>query len=201
MTKILNALSDPELVSLLQGGAVGVIPTDTVYGLVCAASNEAAVTRLYSLKDRQQKPGTVIAASIDQLVELGIPLRYTRGVEHLWPNPLSIVIPDVPKLSYLDQGLMSLAIRIPKHEALQQLLLKTGPLLTSSANQPAEPPANNIEEAQKYFGDSVDFYVDAGDLSGHEPSTVIRVIDDAIEVLRAGAVQIDEDTGRIIGQS
>jgi len=44
---------------------------------------------------------------------------------------------------------------------------------------------------------NVDFYVDGGDLSGREPSTVIRVVDDAIEVLREGAVKIDE-SGEII---
>jgi tRNA A37 threonylcarbamoyladenosine synthetase subunit TsaC/SUA5/YrdC len=62
---------------------------------------------------------------------------------------------------------------------------------------PGEPPANTLQEAEKYFGDQVDFYVDGGDLTGHEPSTVIRIVDDAIEVLRPGAVHIDEN-GRII---
>ncbi len=51
---------------------MGVLPTDTVYGLVARRLDQAAATRLYRLKKREQKPGTVIAASIDQLVELGI---------------------------------------------------------------------------------------------------------------------------------
>jgi tRNA A37 threonylcarbamoyladenosine synthetase subunit TsaC/SUA5/YrdC len=75
------------------------------------------------------------------------------------------------------------------------LLRDTGPLLTSSANHPGEPVAATIAEAQKYFGDKIDFYADGGDLSGRQSSTIIRIIDDAIEIIRQGAVKIDE-TGR-----
>jgi L-threonylcarbamoyladenylate synthase len=60
MTPILNALSDNSLVDLLNSGAVGILPTDTVYGLVCRAADAEAVTRLYALKSRDHKPGTVI---------------------------------------------------------------------------------------------------------------------------------------------
>lgn len=191
---ILNQLSNPELVRLLKEGAVGVIPTDTVYGLVCSAADEAAVTRLYALKNRQTKPGTVIAASIDQLVALGIKRRYLTAVEQFWPNPLSIEIPH--QITYLNQGTGRQAFRIPKDAALRAVLELTGPLQTTSANQPGEPEATTVAAAQAYFGNDVDFYVEGGDLSGRKPSTLIRVVDDAIEVIREGAVKID-DTGRI----
>lgn len=192
MTRKLNTLSDIEIVSLLSGGAVGVIPTDTVYGLVCCATNEAAVNRLYQIKSRKQDPGTVIAASIEQLVSLGLKARYLKAVAQFWPNAISIIIPCDSQLDYLDLGKRSLAVRIPNNKTLNTLIKKSGPLLTSSANMPGEPPANNIIEAQKYFGNTVDFYVDGGDMSDHAPSTLIRVIDDAIEILRPGAVKIDE---------
>ena len=93
-------------------------------------------------------------------------------------------------------GKVSLAVRIPADSRIRELLSKTGPLLTTSANQPGEPTATNIAEAQAYFGDGVDFYADGGTIADHVPSTVIRIIDDAIEVLREGAVKIDEN-GRI----
>lgn len=189
---ILNALSDTKLVESITNGGVGVIPTDTVYGLVCPAGNQESVKRLYGLKNREQKPGTIIAASIEQLVELGVKARYLKAVEQFWPNPISIIIPTGFDLGYLHQGKMSLAIRIPKDKALVALLLQTGPLLTSSANQPGEPEARSIAEAQEYFGDSVDFYVDGGDLSARKSSTVIRIVDDAVEVLREGAVRVNE---------
>lgn len=195
--KILNALSDNELPVLLGQGNIGVIPTDTLYGLVVAAHDHEAVTRFYRLKKRERKPGTVIAADIDQLVLLGLKARYIKPVAPYWPNPLSILIPCGPELSYLHQSVGSLAVRIPRDKGLISLVKQTGPLLTTSANPPGKPPANTMQEAASYFGDNVDFYVDGGDLSGRPPSTVIRVVDDMVEVVRRGAVKINE-AGRIL---
>lgn len=191
----MNTLSEAAEL-LLKTDSIGVIPTDTVYGVVARADDQAAVARLYKLKQREGKPGTVIAASIDQLVELGFKRRYLTAVEQYWPGAISVIIPCAdPHLAYLHQGRQSVAVRIPEHLALMGLLQKTGPLATTSANQPGEPPAQNIEAARAYFGDAVDFYVDGGDHSGHEPSTIIRIVDDAIEVVREGAVKLNE-TGR-----
>jgi tRNA A37 threonylcarbamoyladenosine synthetase subunit TsaC/SUA5/YrdC len=81
---------------------------------------------------------------------------------------------------------MLLAVRIPDDSKLISLLEKTGPLLTSSANKTGRPTLTNIDGATKIFGDTVDFYVDGGDYSNKEASAVIRIIDDAVEVLRPG---------------
>lgn len=187
--------NDPELIALLKSGAVGVLPTDTVYGLVCCATNEQAVARLYALKSRDHKPGTIIAADINQLVALGIKARYLKAVEKFWPGPVSIETPH--SIQYLNMSTGRQALRIPADNVLHELLEQTGPLQTTSANDPGEPTANTVADAQDYFGDKVDFYVDGGDLSGRPPSTIIRIVDDAIEIIREGAVKIDE-TGRII---
>lgn len=177
--------------ALINGG-VGVIPTDTVYGVVCRAGDEVAVSRLYELKQREQKPGTIIAASTQQFEALGIPARYLKPIAHYWPNPVSIVVPVGFRLPYLHQGKGSLALRIPKDDTLLQLLEQTGPLLTSSANHPGKPPAETVQQAIDYFGDAVDFYVDGGQRDGSLSSTVIRIVDDAIEILRQGAIKINE---------
>jgi L-threonylcarbamoyladenylate synthase len=177
---------------LLQRGAIGVIPTDTVYGIVARAADKVAVERLYRVKSREHKPGTVIAASIDQLVELDIKRRYLKAVEQFWPGPISVEIPH--PLEYLNQSTGRQAFRIPDDGPLIKLLLQTGPLLTSSANLPGEPPANTVAEAKRYFADAVDFYIDGGDLSDRKPSTLVRIVDDAVEVLRQGAVRINEET-------
>jgi L-threonylcarbamoyladenylate synthase len=181
---------------LQKPGCVGIVPTDTVYGLVCHAADQEAVKRLYGLKGREGKPGTIIAATLEQLVGLGLKARYLKAVEQYWPGPISIIIPCGAELEYLHEGIGSLAVRLPDKSELQGFLRQVGPLLTSSANHTGKPVANTVAEAKEYFNDSVDFYVDGGDLSGHEPSTVIRIVDDAIEVLRKGAVTINE-AGRI----
>lgn len=180
-----------ELVVKIKNGEVGVLPTDTLYGLVAKASDEEAVFKLYGLKSRNKKPGTLIANSIEQLVELGLKKRYLTTVENYWPGAVSVVIPTGEVLRYLHQGKQSLAVRIPKDKELTKLLTKTGALLTSSANLPGEEPATTLQEAKAYFGDKLDFYVDGGELNG-APSTVIRVVDDVVEVLREGRVKINE---------
>lgn len=198
MASVLTSIKDKRLAVILGSGSIGVLPTDTLYGLVCIASDVKAVSRLYKIKSREKKPGTIVASSIEQLVHLGIKRRYLTAVSQYWPGPISIVVPtDNPDLEYVDMGVGSLAVRVVADKGLINLLDQTGPLLTSSANMPGKNPANNMAEVQKYFGDSVDFYVDGGDFSDRKPSTLIKIIDDSIEVLRVGAVKIDNETGRL----
>lgn len=181
---------DPQVASLLAAGKIGVIPTDTIYGLSCRADDPAAVQRLYRLKDREGKPGTLIAASVDQLTSLGIVV--IDGVEGFWPGSVSIILPVTNGLDYLTQGRPDTACRvIGKPPELLNTVRIAGSLLTSSANLPGQPPATNITEARVYFGDSVDFYVDGGMLTDSQPSTIIRIVQEHIEVLRHGAVTIE----------
>ncbi|MGH7249828.1 MAG: L-threonylcarbamoyladenylate synthase, partial [Minisyncoccia bacterium] len=89
MAAIFYSLEDEQLIRLLKNGAVGVLPTDTVYGLVCSAANKTSVKRLYGLKNRQSKPGTIVSANIEQLTRIGIKRAYLKAVEHLWPGEIS----------------------------------------------------------------------------------------------------------------
>lgn len=192
---MLRSINDRRLLELLKNGAVGILPTDTVYGLVASARLPQAVNQIYEIKGRQAKPGTLLAANIAQLVELGFKRRYLKAVEDFWPNSLSIILP-CPELEYLHLGKQSLPVRIPDDDSLLGLLEKVGPLQTTSANLPRETPATTLGEAEQYFGNKVGFYVDGGNLSGHEPSTIIEINDDAITIIRPGACKIDEK-GRI----
>jgi L-threonylcarbamoyladenylate synthase len=188
---ILTSLNDPRLPALLKQGAVGVAPTDTIYGLVADANNPEASGRLYQLKHRERKPGTVIAATASQLIDLGVAPELINSVAHMWPNPLSVELPVGGNLEHIHQGTGHGAFRVVANDAVRELLEQTGPLLTSSANHPGMPAAMNIPAAQEYFGDEVDFYVDAGDLGDRPPSTVIRLENGQLVIIRQGAVKID----------
>lgn len=184
------SITDPELVQLLKDGGVGVLPTDTLYGLVCRAEDQKAVARLYALKHRDSKPGTVIAASVKQLQILGLDSQVLLMASPHWPGPVSVECPN--GLDYLTQATGRNAYRVVAGAPeLTRLLEATGPLLTSSANQPGEPVANTIKQAAQYFGDTIDFYVDGGDFSEALPSTLIRLGSDGPEILRQGAGKID----------
>jgi tRNA threonylcarbamoyl adenosine modification protein (Sua5/YciO/YrdC/YwlC family) len=190
---VVTTIDDPGIAEFYNDGEVGVLPTDTVYGLTASAHNPEAVTRLYELKGREQKPGTVVAASVDQLRELGISSQYLDQVAHLWPNPVSIEMPVGPELSYLSQNTGHCAFRVVADAELCKLLEKTGPLATTSANHPGKPVADNVAEALHYFNDRVDFYVDGGDRVNRPPSTVARLQPDgSLFIVRQGAVPINE---------
>lgn len=189
--KIFTTLTDPELAAALIYGAVGVIPTDTVYGLVAAERNRGAIKKMYSTKQRNRQPGTTIAASTDDLLEIGFPKETLERAAQYWPDPISVEMQttDIPR--YITVGQPVMAARIPNKEDLLELLTKTGPLMTTSANKPGEPTATTIKAAIDYFGDSIDFYVDAGDLGERPPSTIIGfdTYGNAI-VYRQGAIKI-----------
>jgi len=185
----MHVVTFEEAARLLAKGAVGVMPTDTVYGLVAQADNESAVQRFYALKNREQKPGTLIAANTAQLLALGVPQSEIDQVAKWWPNQLSAVL-TVNGREYLHQGVGTLAMRVVAHPKIRELLEQTDPLITSSANQPGQPPATNLDEAAAYFGDTIDFYVDGGVIADALPSTIIRPTATGIEILRQGSVTL-----------
>lgn len=192
MSIMIKNLDDPQIAELLLSGNICVMPSDTVYGLMCRAQDQQAVAKLYALKDRNAKPGTIIAGNKQQLIDLGIKPRYLTAVESFWPRAISVVIPCGPELEYLHLGKHSLALRVIAQPQLLAITEITGPLLTSSANLPGQNEVTTIQAAKQIFSEKVDFYVDGGEIKDHLPSTVIRIVDDAIEILREGAVKMNE---------
>jgi L-threonylcarbamoyladenylate synthase len=74
---------------------------------------------------------------------------------------------------------------VPDEENLRNFLEISGPLVAPSANPQDKKPARNIDEARKYFGEGVDFYIDGGDLEG-SPSTLVCFRGKKVELLRQG---------------
>lgn len=175
---------------LLREGGVGVLATDTLYGVVAAAENEAAVERVYALKKRTPtKPVIILIASPNDLSIFGIdlsPERRERLMQY-WPGPTSVVLPCGAKVpEYLHRGTHTLAFRLPDNQALQAFLKESGPIIAPSANPEGLEPATTIEEAKAYFGAGVDFYIDSGERTG-EPSTLISLDEQGeVTVLRKG---------------
>lgn len=168
----MNTSDSSNILQALKAGGVVVMRTDTVYGLVASALSPDAVNKLYKIKGRDNKPGTIIAANIMQLAYLGLDKLSLNQAEKYWPGPNSIVLPAPQAHSYLHFGLNSLAVRIPDNQPLVDLLLQSGPLVTTSANLPGKPIVENINEAIQILGKGVDLYVDGGIVSNPIPSNV-----------------------------
>ena len=184
--KVFTHLTDPEVVAMLRRGAVGVLPTDTLYGVVASTAFPDAIERLYEVRSRSSLKGCITLIADKEQARDVIWDTFSRKVTSTyWPGPVSIVLPvgdSTPDYLHPVDG--TLAFRVPDKEELRALLWHTGPLFAPSANPAGLKPAATLEEAQAYFGDGVDFYVDAGDLSGNKPSTLIRPQNGEVEVLR-----------------
>ena len=183
-----------EAITLLKKGKVGVLGTDTIYGLVGSALNPQVVERIYRLRYRNfRKPMIVLIGALADLDFFKIKLaeKERNLLVKIWPGKISVILPCLSdKFEYLHRGTETLAFRIPERPMLADVLKKTGPLTAPSANPEGRPPAYTIEEAKKYFGDEVDFYLDAGRLDGF-PSTLVALENGKMLIKRAGAVVLE----------
>lgn len=176
----------PEVIELLKSGAVGVIPTDTLYGVVTPLLNEQAVRRIYQVKghDETRPIGTILINDPLQISSL-VSEHELMQAKEFWPAPNSVILAVPSDMHYAHRGYNSLPFRVPDQVRLRELLAETGPLATTSANHSGRPPAETIEQAMEYFREAVDFYVDGGNLSGNQASNILRFNDEGeLEQLR-----------------
>jgi len=174
----------PEVAHLLVKGGIGVIKTDTLYGIVASATDENAVERVYAVRKRDShKPVILLIADHTQVFDGPQGKLATFAGEH-WPGAVSIIIPSPSAPLYLTRGGNTLAYRVPADTELRRLLYLTGPLIAPSANLQGEPPARTIDQAEAYFGDAVDFYVDSGEVGDVSPSQLWHFHNEAMQQLR-----------------
>ncbi len=178
-------------IEILKSGGVGVIPTDTIYGLACSVFKPEAILRMFAIKGRaENKPPVVIISAISDLEKFGAKLseEHFDFIKKYWPGKVTIIFEISKDFHYLDQGL-GLAVRLPANKKIIEFLKETGPLATTSANSQGQPPAKNILEAKKYFQEAIDFYEAGGELESL-PSTLVDLRGGKIKVLREGEVKI-----------
>lgn len=177
---------------ILKEGGVVVMPSDTIYGIFGLALNENVVEKVYKLRKRRpSKPMIILISSVNDLRKFGIEVdRKNKIFSILKSSGVSVIFPcESKKFKYLHRGEQSLAFRIPNDKnkrgrLLKDLLKKTGPLVAPSANFEGEPSVKTITEAINIFGDTVDFYISEGRRLVCSPSTLVKLVNGKVEVLR-----------------
>jgi len=157
-----------DIASILLGGGVVILPTDTIYGLHALANNEAAIQRIVAIKGRgEDKPFVVVGASIEQLEQLGAQFDVStrKIVNELWPGPLTAIVP-IQKPIAASRGTSKIAVRIPKLDSLHELLQRTGPLASTSVNRTGEPPLVDPKSLARDLQNSIDAIVQFDVFSG-----------------------------------
>ena len=172
-----------EAAAVLRQGCLVVIPTDTVYGVAAHWENAKAVEMLCRIKGRPADKPIPILASDCMRIE-NIKAHFGRNAKELarrfWPGPLTIVLP-------INDGWEG--FRIPKHPVALAIIKAAGGLLrVTSANLSGRSPALTADEALIEMGNGVNLAIDAGPAPGGVPSTVIKITDEKVVVLREGAI-------------
>lgn len=186
--------NNEDIIGKIKKGAIGVLRTDTVYGVVCSAFCEEAIEKMYTICGRDDhKPFVVLVSNVGSLARFGVKLCESAKevIGSVWPGKVSIVIDcESSHFRFLHRGRKSVAFRLPEDEKLREIIEKTGPLATTSANPQGEKTAQTVEEARNYFGDNIDFYVKGGKCE-FLPSTIIKIGKGKVELIRNGDVPVD----------
>jgi tRNA threonylcarbamoyl adenosine modification protein (Sua5/YciO/YrdC/YwlC family) len=170
--------------AILRAGGLVAFPTETVYGIAAAATDPVAVERLYALKGRpRNKPTAIMVADASEVRRRcpGIPAAAERLMERFWPGPLTLVLRDA-------EGHMT-GFRVPSNPLARGLVREAGvSLLVPSANRSSEPPATTAQQVLDAFPEGIDLVIDGGPAERGVASTVVRVADGHLDVLREGAI-------------
>jgi L-threonylcarbamoyladenylate synthase len=202
LTRVFDCSREDERESGIEAAVVAVLrselvvlPTDTVYGVGADAFSAVAVAALLAAKGRDRTmPVPVLVGSehmvdalVDQLPDSGRAL-----IEAFWPGALTLVVRHTSHLAWdLGETLGTVAVRMPDSEIARELISRTGPLATSSANRSGHPPATTMLDARLQLGASVAVYLDGGPSADSLPSSIVDVTGDLPRVLRAGAIDLE----------
>lgn len=178
------------VVKCLQDGGIIAYPTDTTYGIGCSIFNKKGIEQIYRMKQREKKkPFSFICPSLSEVS------RYARVgnaafkiLKKYLPGAYTFVLEatrDVPDLLITRQK--TVGIRIPDNRICLDIVQLLGnPIVTTSANLSGEEPTADPYEIQDLFGNQLELIVDGGLLTT-DVSSVVSLVNDVPEILRAGA--------------
>jgi len=173
------------------------IPTETVYGLAADATNPAAITRIYETKGRPRfNPLICHVADLSMAERYAVfdPISKTLA-ETFWPGPLTLILPLKPESgihSLATAGLDTIGIRLPKGFASELIRAFGKPLAAPSANTSGKVSPTSASHVAEDLGDRLKLIVDGGAAPVGVESTIVRVEDGIIRLLRPGGVAAEE---------
>ena len=182
---------------IIKEGGIVIFPTETVYGIGTNGLNKEAIKKLYEVKQRPlNKPISLLVSNIEMVnqVAKNISKLEYKIMQNFFPGPLTIIlekkdiVPDI-----LTANTNTVGIRMPSGEIARKLIEYAGiPIATPSANISGKPSGTNIKDIQKDFEGKVDYFIDNGESKLGIPSTIVRVINNEVHILRHGSISKEE---------
>jgi L-threonylcarbamoyladenylate synthase len=183
--------------TVLADGFPVAIPTETVYGLAADATNPAAIARIYETKGRPR-----FNPLICHMADLAMAERYAvfdplsrKLAETFWPGPLTLILPlragsGIHPLA--TAGLDTVGVRLPEGFASDLIRLFGKPLAAPSANTSGKVSPTSAPHVADDLGDKLKLVIDGGAAPVGVESTIIRVEDGNIRLLRPGGLSAED---------
>jgi len=174
----------------IKNGGVVIFPTDTVYGIGCNPYNENAINRIYEIKKRDRIKKLPVLGYSKQILEdiVEFDERANKIADKFWPGELTIVLPIKDnKLKKLCGRENTLAVRVPNNRCALSLLKECKLIIGTSANISGE---ESFVDPQN-IGDGIskcDIFLNGGKIQNSSASTIIKIQNDDIKILRCGNI-------------
>ncbi|AEI67370.1 L-threonylcarbamoyladenylate synthase [Corallococcus macrosporus] len=182
-------------VEVLERGGLLAYPTDTYFGLGCDLSSKKGIERLYQLKGRdKKKPLSFLCPDLSDVARYAHVSNFAyRTMKSLTPGAFTFILEAtrlVPDLMMSKQK--QVGIRVPDSALVRELARALGrPLVTTSATNTEGEPLTDAKDIKAELGHGLDLILDGG-VTLNEPSTVISLIGDSLEILRQGKGRLED---------
>ena len=188
---------------LLEAGGVVAIPTETVYGLAGNAYDEAAVLKIFCIKQRPSFDPLIVHASCIEQIQGFVkrfPTKALKLARRFWPGSLTLVLEKKSAIPYIvTSGLSSVGVRVPQHaQTLPLLCWLNFPLAAPSANPFGYISPTTPQHVQEQLGGKVPYILQGGACTVGVESTIVGFEGERPIVYRLGGVSI-EAIERVIG--
>lgn len=195
---VANESSIKEAADLIWAGELVVLPTETVYGLGANALDGEAVAKIFVAKNRPSFNPLIIhvadSGEAKKYVEMSEAAQ--KIAQNFWPGPLTMILPkksDSGVSDLVSAGLETLAIRVPAHKIMQEVIKQAGvPIAAPSANASGEPSATTPNHAAQSLGENALYILAAGACDVGLESTVLDLSGELPVILRPGAVTAED---------
>jgi L-threonylcarbamoyladenylate synthase len=186
-----------EGIEIIRKGGVLAYPTDTVYGLGAGIYVEAAIERIFNIKQRPPKMALpILLGDVSQVHDMAryLPAYAWRLIDRFWPGGLTLVVYRTGAVKdVITGGGDTVAIRIPAHPVPIALIKGSGlPIIGTSANISGRLAVLTAEDVRKQLDDKVDLIIDSIPAPTGKESTVVDVTGEVAVILREGTISRDE---------
>lgn len=182
----------PTALAALDRGEIVVVPTDTVFGVAGRPELPAATAAIFDAKSRPRDLTLpVLVPSLDAARSIAVADERSEALApRFWPGPLTLVLPRSERSLPWELGSerRTIAVRVPDHPLALDLLRRSGPLATTSANLSGRPTPADCDGVRAALGAAVAVYLCGGPPPAGTASTVVDLTGDRPRVLREGAL-------------